>query len=86
MTLHRNIKAIRERQGMTQRDLSFKASGYLASIGAAERYMDRDVVSKIERGVRQISAMELKALSVALGCTLDELFSDHQGEPDMPPR
>jgi transcriptional regulator with XRE-family HTH domain len=60
--LGEHIRAIREGQEVTQDQMAFKA-------GFARSYY-----SGVERGVRNISAVNLIQLAKALGCEVGDLF------------
>lgn len=62
--LGRRISQARERASLTQDQLADQLS------------VDRTALSKIERGTRRISALELLDLSRALGISMDSLFRD----------
>jgi transcriptional regulator with XRE-family HTH domain len=62
-----NIKLLREKRGMTQDQLAFQ----LEIMGWK---VDRFLISKIERGARQVSDKEVLLLADALHAKIKELF------------
>lgn len=67
----KRLRQLRERAGLSQRELSIKAD-----VGAM-------ACSRIERGAVQPTVATLQALAEALDCTVDELLAEP--EPDGEP-
>ncbi|MCC2087952.1 helix-turn-helix transcriptional regulator [Mammaliicoccus sciuri] len=65
-----NLKHIRKRKGLTQKDLAFK-------IDATPQ-----IISNIERGYTQASHGIIKQLAVALSCSVEDLIGDTDVSPD----
>ena len=63
------IKKIREQQGLTQEQLAIR-------IEMAGWQVDRFIVSKIERGDRQVSDVEAGLIAQALGVSVSGLFGE----------
>jgi len=63
----KNIKRLRERKQMTQEQLAIR----LTTLGWE---VDRFVVSKIERGERQVTDIQVTLIADALAVKLKELF------------
>jgi len=63
----KNIKGIREQRGITQEQLAI----HLEMLGWK---IDRFLISKIERGERQVTDREILLLADALQAKLNELF------------
>jgi len=63
------IKEIREQQGLTQEQLAIR-------IEMAGWQVDRFVVSKIERGDRQVSDMETQLIAKVLKVSVAKLFGE----------
>ena len=63
----RRIRALREKQGLTQEDLANRAK------------LHRNYIGGIERGERNPSLVNIVKLSVALRIPIDDLFSRLQG-------
>ena len=63
------IKEIREKQGLTQEQLAIR-------IEMAGWQIDRFVVSKIERGDRQVSDFEAQLIAKALKVSIANLFGE----------
>jgi transcriptional regulator with XRE-family HTH domain len=63
------IKQIRERQGLTQEQLAIR-------IEMAGWQVDRFIVSKIERGDRQVSDLEAGVIAQALKVSVSSLFGE----------
>lgn len=61
------IKQIREKQGITQEQLAIR-------IEMAGWRVDRFLVSKIERGDRQVSDIEAQLIAQALRASISNLF------------
>jgi transcriptional regulator with XRE-family HTH domain len=61
-TLGRRIRALRERRGWSQERL------------ADEAHLDRSYMSGIERGVRNVSILNLAKIARALSVPLTDLF------------
>ncbi len=70
MSISNNLKAIRNKRGMTQGNLADKAGIELTQ------------VSRIERGASEPKLETIKKLSIALSCSTDELIMD--GEVNTP--
>lgn len=64
----KNVKAIRESQGMTQEQLAIK-------LEVAGWRVDRFLVSRIERGERQVLDFEVQAIAKVLKVSVSSLFS-----------
>ena len=65
----RYIKKIREQQNLTQEQLAIR-------IEMAGWQIDRFVVSKIERGDRQVSDIEAQLIAKALKVLVSQLFGE----------
>jgi transcriptional regulator with XRE-family HTH domain len=65
----KHIKRIREEQGLTQEQLAIR-------IEMAGWQVDRFVVSKIERGDRQLSDVETRTIAQALKVSVSRLFGE----------
>ena len=63
------VKRIREEQGLTQEQLAIR-------IEMAGWQIDRFVVSKIERGDRQVSDVEAQVIAKALKVSIANLFGE----------
>jgi len=63
------VKEIREKQGLTQEQLAIR-------IEMAGWQVDRFVVSKIERGDRQVSDFEAQLIAKALKVSIANLFGE----------
>jgi transcriptional regulator with XRE-family HTH domain len=63
------IKKIREEQGLTQEQLAIR-------IEMAGWQVDRFIVSKIERGDRQVSDLEAGVIAQALKVSVSSLFGE----------
>jgi len=63
------IKKLREQQGFTQGQLAIR-------IEMAGWQIDRFVVSKIERGDRQISDIEAQMIALVLKVSVSQLFGE----------
>ncbi|MEP7137714.1 MAG: helix-turn-helix transcriptional regulator [Chloroflexota bacterium] len=63
------IKQIRERQGLTQEQLAIR-------IELAGWQIDRFVISKIERGDRQVSDIEAQLIAKVLKVSVSHLFGE----------
>lgn len=63
------IKEIREEQGLTQEQLAIR-------IEMAGWQVDRFIVSKIERGDRQVSDVEVWLIAKALKVSVGRLFGE----------
>jgi len=63
------IKDIREKQGLTQEQLAIR-------IETAGWQVDRFIVSKIERGDRQVSDIEAKLIAKVLRVSVGSLFGE----------
>ncbi len=63
------IKKIREEQGLTQEQLAVR-------IEMAGWQVDRFIVSKIERGDRQVSDIETQLIAKALKVSISQLFGE----------
>ena len=74
MAIHENIRAIREARGMTQVALA-------EAIGAT-----KSTLSKIERGARNVTVDELRALAEAFGTSMEDVVDyDPARAPGHPP-
>ena len=60
------IKDLREKAGMSQKDLAFTAD------------LDRSYIASIENGQRNVSIVNIEKIAIALGVSLKELFNDAQ--------
>jgi len=58
------IKQLREKVGMSQKDLSFAAN------------LDRSYIASVESGKRNISIVNIEKIAKALNVTLQEFFQD----------
>ena len=65
------IKEIREGQGLTQEQLAIR-------IEMAGWQVDRFIVSKIERGDRQVSDIEAKLIAKILKVSISSLFGEDE--------
>lgn len=65
------IKEIREEQGLTQEQLAIR-------IEMAGWQVDRFIVSKIERGDRQVSDIEAQVIAKALNVSVGRLFGENK--------
>ncbi len=63
MTLGENIKRLRQRQGLTQKDL------------ATNLFISRQTISKWETGLSYPQVTILKSLAKVLKCSYDELLN-----------
>lgn len=63
------VKEIREKQGLTQEQLAIR-------IEMAGWQVDRFIVSKIERGDRQVSDFEAQLIAKALKVSIANLFGE----------
>jgi transcriptional regulator with XRE-family HTH domain len=63
----KNIKEIRESQGMTQEQLAIK-------LEVAGWRVDRFIVSRIERGKRQVLDFEIRLIAKVLKVSIANLF------------
>lgn len=64
----KNIKVIRESQGITQEQLAVK-------LEVAGWRVDRFLVSRIERGERQVLDFEIQIIAKVLKVSVSKLFS-----------
>jgi transcriptional regulator with XRE-family HTH domain len=64
MSISNNLKAIRNKRGMTQGNLADKAG------------IELNQVSRIERGASEPKLETIKKLAIALSCSTDELIMD----------
>lgn len=62
-----NIKALREKNRMTQEELAAKCN-------LLEWNLSRSTLAKIESKVRRVTDIEVKMISIALKVNIDELF------------
>ncbi len=69
----KNIKAIRESQGITQEQLAVK-------LEVAGWRVDRFLVSRIERGERQVLDKEIQIIAKVLKISVSKMFSDSISE------
>ena len=67
----KHIKKIREKQGLTQEQLAIR-------IEMAGWQVDRFVVSKIERGNRQVSDIEAQLIANVLNVPISSLFGKNE--------
>ena len=74
--LRRRIRHYREKRGLTQAALAEA----MTAVGAP---LKKDVVSKIENGVRQVQYDELLAFAYVLNVPLATLISPEDGEPPI---
>lgn len=65
----RYVKEIREKQGLTQEQLAIR-------IEIAGWKIDRFIVSKIERGDRHLSDVEVQTIAQALKVSVSRLFGE----------
>lgn len=63
------IKQIREEQGLTQEQLAIR-------IEIAGWQVDRFIVSKIERGDRELTDIEVQTIATALKVSVSRLFGE----------
>lgn len=63
------VKEIREKQGLTQEQLAIR-------IEIAGWKIDRFIVSKIERGDRHLSDVEVQTIAQALKVSVSRLFGE----------
>lgn len=63
------VKEIREKQGLTQEQLAIR-------IEIAGWKIDRFIVSKIERGDRHLSDVEVQTIAQALKVSVSRLFDE----------
>jgi transcriptional regulator with XRE-family HTH domain len=66
--MHKNIKNLRERAGITQEEM------------AAQFRIDRSAIAKWETGCAKPSVDKLPQLARILGCTIDELYGEEEKE------
>jgi transcriptional regulator with XRE-family HTH domain len=66
----KNIQKIREKQGITQEQLAIK-------LEVEGWKVDRFLVSKIERGERQVLDTEVLLITKALNVTVSKLFDEN---------
>lgn len=69
--LGRRIKKLRERKGLTQRELAERSD-----------YQNRSYIANVERGSQNPSLKSISRIASALGITLGELFSNIEKESD----
>lgn len=67
LQLGRNLRAIRQRAGLSQEALAEKSG------------VDRSYVGAVERGERNIAALNLIRLASALGVSVGEFFANDNG-------
>jgi DNA-binding XRE family transcriptional regulator len=65
----KNINLIRKRKEITQEQLT-------ARLNVQGIEIDRPMISKIERQTREILDYEIKAIAIALGVTIEDLFKE----------
>ena len=63
MNLATNIKAIREKQGLLQKEI------------ASHINVDKSTYSKIEKGIRELTIVELQKLTKLFGLTTDQILN-----------
>lgn len=63
MNLATNIKAIREKKGFLQKEI------------ASHINVDKSTYSKIERGIRELTIIELQKLTKLFGLTTDQILN-----------
>lgn len=68
-TIGKNIRLVRMRQRFTQEQLAAKLQ-----IGGCD--ISRGTLAKIESGIRNISAMELKIMKEVLGMQYEDFFEE----------
>jgi transcriptional regulator with XRE-family HTH domain len=66
----KSVKTIRESQGITQEQLAIK-------LEMAGWRVDRFLVSRIERGERQMLDMEIQLIAKVLGVSISSLFGKY---------
>ncbi len=64
------IKALREKNAMSQKDLAYTAD------------LDRSYIASVENGQRNISIVNIEKISTALGVSLKEFFNDDRFNND----
>ncbi|WHH58838.1 helix-turn-helix transcriptional regulator [Petroclostridium sp. X23] len=65
----KKIKYLRKRKNVTQEELA-------ARMNVQGINIDRPMISKIENQTREILDYEIKAISIALSTTIEELFKE----------
>ena len=58
------IKELREKAGISQKDLAYEAD------------LDRSYIASIENGQRNVSIINIEKIATALGVTLEDFFKD----------
>jgi len=66
LTIGQRIKKLREKNGMSQKDLAYTAD------------LDRSYIASIENGQRNVSIINIKKIATALNISLKEFFNDDQ--------
>ena len=74
MALADNIRAIRERKGLMQREV------------AEHLRIDRSSYSKLEKGLRNVAVEELQRLGELFDMSLDAIVDPDAAQPDRPPQ
>ena len=59
------IKAIRETEGMSQKDLAYSAD------------LDRSYIASVESGQRNVSIVNIEKIATALGVSVKKFFEDN---------
>jgi transcriptional regulator with XRE-family HTH domain len=70
LKIGRQIKDLREKAEMSQKDLANTAD------------LDRSYIASIENGQRNVSIVNIEKIATALGVSLKELFSDDKFNND----
>lgn len=64
------IKELREKAGMSQKDLAYTAD------------LDRSYIASIENGQRNVSIVNIEKIAIALNVNLKEFFNDAEFNKD----
>ena len=64
LKIGQRIKELREKKGMSQKDLAYAAD------------LDRSYIASIENGQRNVSIVNIEKIAIALNVTLKEFFND----------
>ena len=68
LKIGQRIKELREKAGMSQKDLAYAAD------------LDRSYIASIENGQRNVSIVNIEKIANALNVTLKEFFNDNEFE------
>lgn len=72
-----NLKHIRKRKGLTQKDLAYKINKiYDLESDKEDPPVTPQIISNIERGYTQAGHEMIKRLSTALSCSIEDLIGD----------